>query len=484
MPKKQSEAHWSKDYIEHLRSIHFFLILAAVTGIVFGLTPTKAERETAQHQLRMILGFIGRQQQDIDDALKHSTDPRDGQFLTIVAGPERYFLDMPEVIVLLPICDPGSRGNRNLGSTETGSVSFNTWRDGFVDMVNLDSFITKWNSTHCGVEGGVFYIESVRGGAWGTSIGDIPLAKFAGNSSTLLQRNYKFARISMSLPQPDMGKYINEIDEPDIHTDNVTDKRDVLFTLDVDETRFNIFAQGTYQQEPTAAGAFGNHFYVEDISDISTVMKGPKFDCYGDFKSCFPELYRATQDKQSWSLKDVTEAVDGEVANAEKQFELGGIKFPSEDISAGGIILMITVLAYFCLHLRELSPKIKSTDSGLEVAWLGLYSSWFAYALMWSSILLVPVYSVALLGVKASQYDGVLRHVRYYSKPLFLWMFVPCLVTATLGVLSCLYARRLARLAAYAFEEDDAMPMPESTPALTIATQAKADYSSDGPRSE
>jgi hypothetical protein len=125
------------------------------------------------------------------------------------------------------------------------------------------------------------------------------------------------------------------------------------------------------------------------------------------------------------------------------------------------------------VHLSELASKVGPSDSGLEVAWLGLYSSRFALALVWVSVLLLPCLAVAMLGLKGADYDGGLlwKAIEQDWKSLSLWVLLPTTLAGVFGALSCLASNKLASLAAMASADKDttfaAIPLSETTEALS-----------------
>jgi len=78
--RSSSDAHWSKDYIEHLRSVHFVLMVVAVTCIAVGISPNVVELENAQHQIGLIVGALAKNKTSrttvrVGDELDPSTKP-------------------------------------------------------------------------------------------------------------------------------------------------------------------------------------------------------------------------------------------------------------------------------------------------------------------------------------------------------------------------------------------------------------------------
>jgi hypothetical protein len=49
-----SVEHWSKDYIEHLRSVHFAIVAASLALLVLALAPSPSDFNEARHDLRII----------------------------------------------------------------------------------------------------------------------------------------------------------------------------------------------------------------------------------------------------------------------------------------------------------------------------------------------------------------------------------------------------------------------------------------------
>jgi hypothetical protein len=147
-----------------------------------------------------------------------------------------------------------------------------------------------------------------------------------------------------------------------------------------------------------------------------------------------------------------------------------GIKFPAEAQFQWGIILILVVLVYFWLHVQELSPRLKGDHEGLDVAWPGLYPSWAAYAVVWVSVVGVPLYALWILGLNRVHYrPPFATFFRSNWLNITLWLVVPLPVFIVLSVWSCLTLRRLALLAQAARQEDESKPSEQEA-----ASTAKA----------
>jgi hypothetical protein len=212
--------------------------------------------------------------------------------------------------------------------------------------------------------------------------------------------------------------------------------------------------------------ANGNAFAVRPTLARQEYMqqKVDNWECNKSFEICFADLTATAKNKSQYTLPRVAAFIDNEVTSQSKDFEVVGIKFPREDLTRWGILLLCSILAYFCLHLRELSPRVSVKDDGLEVAWLGLYSSWYAQCLLWLSLVGLPSIAVLLLGARGAKYE-FLRSPKVASSgaslidswvSLTVWILLPLAICATLGILSCLSAMKLAKLADNARNSPDA----------------------------
>ena len=236
---------------------------------------------------------------------------------------------------------------------------------------------------------------------------------------------------------------------------------------------------GTEGPQFLVAAEYSESFFLGSASRIQHVFMSALVDdwqCHSSFSVCFPDLDAVTKNRTRGSPQELSTSIDGEVASQSKEFEVLGIKFPREDLDRWGLILLCSILAYFCLHLRELSPNISAHDDGLTVAWLGLYSSWYAQSLVWLSLLLLPCGAVLLLGRRGAKYEFLwptsdednhwtrLKHwlSSQHWDTLSIWIFLPLAICAVLGSLSCLSAMKLAQLA------DTARNSPEAESATDL----------------
>src|SRR5206468_8659055 len=115
----------------------------------------------------------------------------------------------------------------------------------------------------------------------------------------------------------------------------------------------------------------------------------------------------------------VKKAIDPQI------LEFAGLKFP---VARWGVLVILLVQLYFWLLVRELNAKINPTEApGLDVAWIGVFARRSARFTFLSS-LFAPTAGIAVLTYQV----------------VFAWyQFVPCLLSLSLAVLTCVQMSRL-----------------------------------------
>jgi hypothetical protein len=121
----------------------------------------------------------------------------------------------------------------------------------------------------------------------------------------------------------------------------------------------------------------------------------------GSFAETFGDLYEIAKGREAASFKVWRGALSAELDRSGDSFEWVGLKLPAQATTLWGVVLLIGVQFYFLIHLMELSRKMTNTDAGWEVAWVGVYQGKLARLLFRSSALLLPVGAVVVLGIKA-----------------------------------------------------------------------------------
>ncbi len=143
----------------------------------------------------------------------------------------------------------------------------------------------------------------------------------------------------------------------------------------------------------------------------------------GPFGTAFAEVNLATAGIQQNSFETIASNLADEAAKPKPDsFEVFGVKFPVETASRWGVVLIIGLQLYLWVHLHELSPRLKEADPGWDVAWIGVYQSLPARALFIACTAVLPFLTIGLLG----------RHALEQSRNVVWIMYVAALVVSLL----------------------------------------------------
>jgi hypothetical protein len=121
----------------------------------------------------------------------------------------------------------------------------------------------------------------------------------------------------------------------------------------------------------------------------------------GDYQRAFSDLKIATREFDSLELEDVGKILDADAAKGADVFEVLGLKIPVDQVTGWGILVLLGVQIYFLLFLIQLNGKLKAKDPGWDVPWVGLDQTKFAQRMLFLTLVLLPCIAVAILGGRA-----------------------------------------------------------------------------------
>jgi hypothetical protein len=442
--RSSGNAHWSKDYIEHLRTIHFVLVILAVSAIVLSKTPNVAKLRVAQHQTHNIRDFVDKQVSEI----KHRFDQNNelaviNWWIEFTYQGKHYAAKrLLQYLVITP-CTPDGKID--------DPKSFDEWQAEFVEVETLSNFATIWNRLHCGnvtrleVNGGIssMFIENIGL----ADVRGIPLKEVEATGTDLLQQGFQMAYLEPSF-QGDISdiKDVNEIGLKNLQFIGPVIQKigdPTKPTLHFLETA------GISASDELLLPIYAREYEVKQSGHEEIIQSNqPEWSCAKTFAECFPELNEVAQGRADYKLKELSDFLDNQIAHYDQDMQVFGMRFPAEQQSLWGIILLLSILSYFWLHLRELAPQLSADHPGTEVAWIGLYVHWYAYTLVWASILFVPLISVLLLGFQGLHFERFsIANIAMHWVAFALWVVLPGGILCVLGLLSCIRVNRLAQLA-------------------------------------
>src|SRR6202023_2887975 len=100
-------------------------------------------------------------------------------------------------------------------------------------------------------------------------------------------------------------------------------------------------------------------------------------------------------------LEDTKEFLHDEASNGQEIFEAFGMKFPAGRVTLWGELLLLSVQLYFFIYLRQLSGKLNADDPGWDVPWVGMDTSALGQAILFVSLVALPIGAMGLLGGQA-----------------------------------------------------------------------------------
>jgi hypothetical protein len=137
----------------------------------------------------------------------------------------------------------------------------------------------------------------------------------------------------------------------------------------------------------------------------------------GNYRAAFYDLDEAAREYGSLSFDQVSTLLAADSSKTQDVLEVFGMKFPAGQITFWGDILILNVQLYFLVYLRRLSGKLNRDDSGWDVPWIGMDSSMPSRMMSYASFVILPVVAAVFVGwqgaIRAAS-DGLERTDRWY----------------------------------------------------------------------
>jgi hypothetical protein len=460
MSDPRTGRHWSTDFVQHIRMVHFTLIAVCVALFVLSISRAPTEVQTAHDQIRQILEFLGKKTQSVPPTeaplwnwLEEGTRARLDEWLklsrlghpdspsSLAQEPHAVELVIDGVKCQAPIkfntFDNPFGGKdyiwdlirRSPGERFPGLPGQNSLQSPFSTRIQtVEQFRNMWDSA-----GHVFI--------------DVPisLAGFAYVWKPTVDRSLTLRRwVSVPLnvlkagplpdePWPGEGLlHLNTYPEQDIkdmETNGVSLPTNLGFAGTVNCVKSN-GASGSVQNSSITISIPVWKFESVPFDAQSVLISHSKKEWawkHGTFDYSFRELSEITREYPGIDIETGEQVLFGETKRAGESFELFGIKLPAQITVRWGLLLIIGVQIYFWIHLIELKPKLRRDDPGWDVAWIGVYASNYAKVVMFVSTCLLPLAAALALGI---------RGLYISSSPITNWalLILGSVATATLGL--------------------------------------------------
>jgi hypothetical protein len=355
-------AHWSKDFVEHLRTVHLALIATAAALVVVGLTTKRYSINDVANQIRVIeqmrkswpktltaLASSSLLQEPVSgdeddlDWIPVTSEPLYGTVKTETGKPRVYqFMPPKEGQEIFDFA--------GLRTPPDTIAEFEDWWDGLAaktEKVYVPKFIEL-------------------------------------NKATVYSKSFSKMRVRLSNVRDGSHWQPRHVDgKIPLAVRPNWDAEDI-------NTGFMYFGDDDF-----VSVSFRVQHVVVDLND-KTLSKSLGV-LPGRFHEVFRQLREFAKTSGIQSLPALDETLSKSDLSDTPVFEAFGIKFPAGMATLGGAFVLLSVQLYFFLYLRKLSGRLKPDDPGWDVPWIGMDAYGLARSVFMGTVVLLPVVSLVVL---------------------------------------------------------------------------------------
>jgi hypothetical protein len=388
MPNSQTPAHWSKDFVEHLRTVHFALITISAGLILLVCSSKEYNSVRALVQIEEILDL--KKNWSVDWIREHADPLPD------------YKNSEAEVESWLPTKKYTAftiRGN----TTSVANETFTGWYFEPRKAVKFVLHIPKVNWFHPNATLSDWSERKFPG-----SLGEFEKWwEGLNRSRNLYVPVVVYSTYPVTDTNPDLGAEIKPA--PDVPREGniplIDVQLDLLVQASLQDNRVHVagFYSGTFdfEKRPRVVTVYITRYYQYALTQ--SAIQSAFHDLQpGLFAQSFRDLSIAAHDEADLPLETIKDFLHDEAAKGPEVFEAFGMKFPAGQITFWGAILLLSVQLYFLVYLRQLFGKLKPEDPGWDVPWIGMDSSALSKMILYISLAVLPVIASILLGWQAT----------------------------------------------------------------------------------
>lgn len=405
-------SHWSKDFVEHLRSVHFALIGASTAVILAAVSVKPYNSVTAVRQVSEIIEL--KKSWSPTFVLDRLTDPSEDP-------PYGSYAD-PYIDPLSHTGDYDLKGFGILGSVEwigehrksPMSVVF-VFPDLMFMMGRNWPIVRNWNPRADPGEtladfrrwwDGLLRSPTVlipRGFSRKATLKRSPIPATSPTLESLRQPREKSARSYL----PSSGyALLGALDtasnfEPSLLRVHLllmgSGPSDVVWTTKPLELTY----EGNFIDKDSSVNAT-----IPIVTQWEVQLTQQKLaKCFpnwqlGRFDRSFWDLAQAAKGLEALELEDLRRIVSEDAARGSEVLEVFGFKFPVGRVTVWSTVVLWCIQLYFLVYLKQLSGKLDRTDPGWDVPWIGMDQSGLARFLLFITITFLPCVSLAFWGVR------------------------------------------------------------------------------------
>jgi hypothetical protein len=377
MPHTNSDFHWSKDFVEHLRSVHFALMTVCASLLVLMLHAKNYDPRMALTEAEEILKF--KQTWSVEWALK-TLEWKPVQLHTCeYAGPASDGV--------VPIETPG--GQLVAGVLETIPSATRKHQDFMLLLPKPSWFQPASFSRKSGLLVSVESLPTTKLGfaAWWDGLDTFkPTIYVPGDMCTE-------AVVTDATGNQHTNQYA-------LVRSEITKESQSTRTLKADVTMINSGGSNKFGYSVDLGSSQIAFFPFASIQGLTLTREelAAHFKSWGtgSFIDAFYDFDQASKDIAYWDLEDIGRRLAEDAAKVDV-FEVWGVRIPAGQLTIGGICVVLGIQFYLMLYLKSLRGKLRPQDAGWDVPWLAMDLSLLARCAYFLSVTALPVFAIWLL---------------------------------------------------------------------------------------
>jgi hypothetical protein len=346
--------HWSKDFVEHLRTVHFALLTVS-TGLIILLTSKSYDAKKAAGQMTTIMQIKG------------------------LSNLQR---------------GVGSLSTRRAAET---SVDYSPWFTARSSRGTLPFHVVEPNLFVCGYKLGT---ESYPG-------------FMHLDPSRMPNTLFSFAHWWNDLGRSEGALIsVTRIGREGVLQDYITGKSEKITVTKTGAQAGNpveLVLSGvcqlphSFREKLQLSGEkdeLGVSFPVENhaVNRWSQQIFSIRFGAQiGSYAQSFPDLAEEAKGREDLELATLAPQIYAEAAKNDEIFDALGVKLQSKEITRWGMLVLIGLELYLVMYLRRLSHRLGRDDPGWDVPWMALDQSPLARGMLFFSMVLAPISASALI---------------------------------------------------------------------------------------
>jgi len=406
--------HWSKDFVEHVRAVHFALALVSFALLITASNRTDEKRLAARRQIEQIADFEKKwatqsaQSGLYRQALLDSKLPDHWDDAVAFKIPKKlYAKEEIDLFVSVPVPLLISSSRWRFGADEMSSKLLNlsdfaAFRNASHKGFSILLPIEPDNKSNCAGDITVTMDDSLTDPQAGNQL----LAKFLGDdparTNFLTDRPLIFCTYGAGLlaalgssndPITDAELTPDIQGAPEIHKSS---HLSISLSLPLSKISFHPAKLKSVTSVPKIHVDL-RPFTVND-QYLSKLFFSPERK--GDFVTAFPELNDYSRDIRLLDIDQAVHDIESLPSSNEQNLSVLGFSIALSQVSTWGALVLLGVQVYFLIHLRELVARIELNAEGWNVAWIGIYENKLSATVAFMSACLLPVAAACVLAVQ------------------------------------------------------------------------------------